>query len=480
MAKFEATFDSLKQFTCPDWFRDAKFGIWSHWGPQSVPMAGDWYARNIYIQGSEQYNYHIRHYGHPSKFGYKDIATLWKAEKFNPDELMELYVAAGAKYFVGQATHHDHFFNYPSKINAFNSAKVGPMKDISGLWKAAAKKKGLPFGLTEHLSAGFSWLSVTKGADTYGPYEGVPYDGADPKLADIYYSKEEQDKQPPDWYTTNKWFHQYWLDCMKELIDIFEPDLLYSDGGLPFGDHTKLGLDDEKYKVGLEAVAYLYNKSIEKNGSNIAVYNQKTRDAVVYKVGILDIEKSQLPGIAEDPWQTDTCIGNWFYDAKQKFKKPGQIIDMLIDIVAKNGSMLLNILQRPDGTIDEETKWILDELASWIKIGGAGIYGSRPWRQSGEGFSSVEIKGFTENAVNWTSADYRFTKNGNRLYAYFFKAPENGAAAITSLTKNDKVESVRLLGHGYLPFNQEFGPLVAQLPDKLPTKYANCLEITLK
>ena len=158
--KFSPSFESLTQYRCPDWFLDAKFGIWSHWGPQSVPMFGDWYARNMYIQGSPQYLYHLRHYGHPSKFGYKDLCALWKAEKFDPDALMDLYVKAGARYFVGQDIHHDHFFNYPSKLNRFNSMEVGPHKDICGMWKAAADKRGLPFGLTEHLGASFSWWRV--------------------------------------------------------------------------------------------------------------------------------------------------------------------------------------------------------------------------------------------------------------------------------------------------------------------------------
>ena len=150
---FDATFESLWQHEYPEWFRNAKFGIWSHWGPQSVPMCGDWYARNMYVQGSPQYLYHIRHYGHPSKFGYKDICALWKAENFDPDRLMEKYVKAGARYFVSQAMHHDHFFNYPSELNRMNSMNVGPHKDIVGMWKAAAQKYNLPFGVTEHLAA---------------------------------------------------------------------------------------------------------------------------------------------------------------------------------------------------------------------------------------------------------------------------------------------------------------------------------------
>ena len=138
--KFEPTFESLRTYKAPDWFRDTKFGIWSHWGPQSVPMYGDWYARSMYIEGSDQYRYHVRHYGHPSKFGYKDLCALWTAEKFDPDELMALYYRAGARFFVAQTTHHDHFFNYDSKVNRFNSVNIGPKRDICAAWKKAAKK----------------------------------------------------------------------------------------------------------------------------------------------------------------------------------------------------------------------------------------------------------------------------------------------------------------------------------------------------
>ena len=202
---FEASFESLKTFQCPEWFRDAKFGIWSHWGPQSVPMCGDWYARNMYIQGTEQYEYHLRTYGHPSKFGYKDICTLWKAEKFDPDALMEKYYKAGARYFVAQASHHDHFFNYDSKLNRFNSVQVGPHKDICGLWKAAAKKYGLPFGMTEHLGASFAWWRSNKGADAYGPYVGVPYDGNDPAYRDFYHDNYEHVAGPGEPDTGEPW-----------------------------------------------------------------------------------------------------------------------------------------------------------------------------------------------------------------------------------------------------------------------------------
>ncbi len=469
--KFEPSFESLYNRQVPDWFRDAKFGIWSHWGPQSVAMYGDWYARNMYIEGSDQYRYHVRHYGHPSKFGYKDICALWKAENFDPDDLMALYHKAGARFFVAQATHHDHFFNYDSEINRMNSVKVGPKKDICALWKAAADKYSMPFGLTEHLAASFSWWYVNKGADKEGPFAGVPYDGNDPEYRDFYYDNYEHSEKNWPWMTPNKAFHQYWLDSVKEMVDKFTPDLLYSDSALPFGE------DD--YACGLEAVSYLYNKSIEKYGYNHAVYTQKDRNAKIFKVGVLDIEKSQLPGIQPDPWETDTCIGNWFYDVRQEYKKPGHIIEMLVDIISKNGTMLLNILQRPDGSIDEWERWTLEEIAKWFAVASEGVYGTRPWRTFGEGDSRVLIEGFKENQVEWNPSDFRFTSKGKDVYAFMMAAPKDGRAVIKSFEESDQVEKVTLLGYGEIPFDQSFGILTCKLPEKLPTEYTNCLKITL-
>lgn len=473
---FQPTFESLRAHECPKWFQDAKFGIWSHWGPQSVPMCGDWYARNMYIQGSSQYNYHVRHYGHPSKFGYKDICKLWKAENFDPEGLMELYHRAGARYFVAQAMHHDNFFNYESQVNRFNSVNIGPGKDICSLWKAAADKYQMPFGLTEHLGASFSWWYVNKCSDSYGPYKGVPYDGNDPEYQDFYHANQEHIQpgntgEMAQWLTGNRKFQKYWLDTMKELVDKFHPALLYSDSGLPF--------EEEGYAPGLEAVAYLYNDSIARNGENQAIYTQKNRTPDVYRVGTLDIEKSQLPGVEPYPWQTDTCIGNWFYDAKQVYKRPAQIIEMLVDIISKNGVMLLNILQRPDGAIDEEARFVLEELAKWFAVCAEGVYGTRPFRVFGEGDTRVVIDGFREERAEWNSSDFRFTRKDDTVYAFMMQAPDNRAAVIKSLCPEEKVESVRLLGAGEVEFVQRFGVLTVKLPEKLPTEYTNCLALKL-
>ena len=245
---FAPTWESLRQFQCPDWYRDAKFGIWSHWGPQSVPMYGDWYARQMYIEGSDQYRYHLRTYGHPSKFGYKDVARL-KAEKFDPTGLMALYVA-GARYFVAQAANHDNFHNWNSTHHSWNAVNMGPQKDIVQLWKDAAQAHGLPFGFSEHIGATFSWYVPNKGADKAGPYACVPYDGNDPAYEDLYLpNRGAKGWQDGEWYTSNPWWHEKWYTYVKELIDMYQPDLLYSDGGVPFGDY------------GLHAIAHLLQYS---------------------------------------------------------------------------------------------------------------------------------------------------------------------------------------------------------------------------
>ena len=483
--RFEPTFESLHEYSAPEWFRDAKFGIWSHWGPQSVPMFGDWYARNMYIEGTPQYEYHLRHYGHPSKFGYKDICALWKAENFDPEGLMEKYYKAGARYFMSQGTHHDHFFNYDSQINRMNSVKVGPGKDILALWKAAADKFGMPFGISEHLGASFSWWRVNKGCDKKGPYAGVPYDGNDPEYADFYYANQEHGTENPGeaapWYTGNQEFHAYWLRCVSEMIEKFQPELLYTDGSLPFGSHwysDQSGANDTEnaYQHGLDIVAKLYNTSIEKHGENKAVYLQKDRRPEIYSVGVLDIEKSQLPGILPQPWHTDTCIGNWFYDVHSPYKEPDQIIEMLVDIISKNGVMLLNILQRPDGTIDEYADYILEKIGEWFAVCSEAVYCTRPWRVFGEGETRVKIEGFREDKTDWTRNDFRFVQKDDAVYAFMMGAKGGETVTLRSFA-GDEVHSVELLGYGPVPFKKEFGVLVVSLPEKLPAFCANVLKL---
>ncbi len=455
---FTPTWESLRQFQCPDWFRDAKFGIWSHWGPQSVPMYGDWYARRMYIEGEDQYRQHWRVYGHPSKVGYKDLVPLWKAEKFDPDALMRLFVQAGAKYFVGQAMHHDNFDNFDSRHQRWNAVNVGPKKDIIKLWRDAARAHDLPFGLTEHLGASFNWFEVNKRSDTSGPYAGVPYDGNDPAYEDLYYDNQgsalEQNGEW-HWYTDNAAFQRHWFDRIKDVIDKYQPDLLYSDGGVPFGE------------IGLRIIAHLYNTSVAVHGTNHAVYTQKDKDATMHTVGVLDIERGLMDAIAERPWQTDTSVGDWFYNVRDVYKTPEHVLEMLVDIVSKNGNLLLNIPQRPDGTIDDECEYLLRQVALWMEPNGEGIFGSRPWEVAVEGPSLVKASArFEEPVVVWSPQDFRFTCKGKTVYAYQMRWPEAGQAIIRSLAlgKTQRIAEVRLLGHGSVVFEQTGDGLHISLP----------------
>ncbi|MCL5065624.1 MAG: alpha-L-fucosidase [Firmicutes bacterium] len=469
---YQPTWESLRTFECPEWYRDAKLGIWSHWGPQSVPMYGDWYARNMYLEGSDQYRYHWRVYGHPSEVGYKDIIKQWHAESFDPEGLMDLYVAAGARYFTAQAAHHDHFHNWNSRHHRWNAVNMGPKKDIVGLWRQAALDRGLKFGVTEHLGAAFTWGRPNKGADATGPYAGVPYDGNDPAFEDLYLPNRDValSQHVDPWYTSNPAWHAQWLQYMEDLIDQYQPDLLYSDGGVPFDD------------VGLQAIAHLYNTSARLHGGvNQAIYNQKDRDPMVYRVGVLDIERSQLPAIQPEVWQTDTCVGHWFYDVRAVYKTGKQVAEILVDVVSKNGNLLLNLPQRPDGTLDDECQAILQQMAAWTLVNGEGIYGTRPWQVSGEGPSSVVIDHFHEEPVPWTIEDFRFTRKDSVVYAFLMKWPEGGHTVVRSLGLSaGRVQQVELLGsQGPISFHQEERGLAVVLPKNRPCDYTQCLKVTL-
>ncbi len=415
---FQATEQSLKQYKCPDWFRDAKFGIWAHWGPQSVPEEGDWYARNMYIQGSPQYKYHVEHYGHPSKFGYKDIIPLWKAEKWNPDRLMTLYKKAGARYFVSQAVHCDNFDLWNSRFHAWNAVRMGPKRDIVGDWQKAARKLGLPFGVSEHLGYSRCWFQTSHGADKTGPWAGLSYDGADLKWRDLYHPPSQPDgcfySQDPDW-------HQQWFARMKDLLDQHRPDLLYTDGGVPFG------------VAGRSLVAHFYNSKASPNGTTSAVYTCKDIGSGEFVAGtcVQDMERGVLPEINPNHWQTDTSIGDWYYNRHWKYRPVRWTVHILVDVVSKNGNLLLNVVQHPDGSLDPEVEQMLEQLAAWIRLNGEAIYDTRPWQVYGEGTVRAAGGHFHEDFA-YTAKDIRFTRNKDNtiLYATVLAWPGDGVTLL--------------------------------------------------
>jgi alpha-L-fucosidase len=265
---FKGTLESLRAYRVPEWFRDAKFGIWAHWGPQSATEYGDWYARNMYIQGQWQYEHHVKTYGHPTKFGFKDIIPTWKADKFDADYLMSLYKQAGAKYFVSMGVHHDNFDLWDSKHTRWNSVRMGPRKDIVGLFRRAAVKHGLRFGVSEHLAMSYKWFSVSHGSDKQGPLANVPYDGADPRYADFYHDiKEVYVNLEWNLDHTSEAFKRHWYLRIRDLVDKYQPDILYTDGEIPFGEW------------GLNQAANLYNLSAKRHQGRVeAVQLSKKRE----------------------------------------------------------------------------------------------------------------------------------------------------------------------------------------------------------
>jgi alpha-L-fucosidase len=457
---FKATDESLKQYQYPEWFRDAKFGIWAHWGPQAVPRQGDWYARRMYQEKDPAYKYHIEHYGHPSVFGYKDIIPLWKAEKWDPDKLMELYKKAGARYFVSMGTHHDNFFLWNSKLNRWNAANMGPKKDVVGTWQKAAKKQGLRFGVSEHLGASFTWFQAAHGSDQQGAKAGDPYDGSNLDYQDLYHAKAMPDDK--DWLTTNPAFQLEWYMSIKELIDNYQPDLLYSDSRMPFGD------------VGRTMISHFYNQDITKNSGKLeAVYTCKQPSGGLW---VEDLERGVKDTVSQYPWQTDTSIGDWYYRTGQKYKTSTEVIQMLVDIVSKNGNLLLNVVQTPEGDLEPDMLKILDEIGVWTSANGEGIYGTRPWKVYGEkpaGKPVKKIEQFDES-YGYSSKDIRFTSKGNTLYAFCLGKPD-ADILIKSLGKSLKladkpIATVAMIGSKEkLSWKQTSEALVIQKPSSLPS-----------
>jgi len=471
---FRPEAESLKAYRTPDWFRDAKFGIWSHWGPQAVPRAGDWYARNMYIYGTAQYNHHLEKYGHPSKHGYKDIIPLWKAEKFDPDALMGLYKKAGARYFVSMGVHHDNFDLWDSRHHQWNAVKIGPRRDIVGDWKMAALKAGLRFGVSEHLGASYGWFTPSHGYDQAWPMLGADYDGADPKYASLYHRAHNQPyRSSATWYTTDTRFQQEWYNRITDLVTRYQPDLLYSDGGLPFG------------KVGRTLVANYYNASIANHSGKLeAVYNHKDIGSgeFIREAGVQDMERGVMEGINPLPWQTDTSIGDWFYSEGYKYKTTAEVVHMLADIVSKNGNLLLNVVQYPDGSLPPEPMQFLQEMAEWMGVNADAIYGTRPWKVFGEGPTKAAAGHFKEDTV-YTPQDIRFTTKDGALYAITLGTPVT-AVRIQSLGRkagleNRRVNAVALVGSkAQLRWEQTDDALVIQLPVNLPSKIASSFRIS--
>jgi alpha-L-fucosidase len=495
------TWESLaSHYRVPEWFRDAKFGIWAHWGPQCQPEWGDWYARLMYVPGRQPwfpqetaYQHHLKHYGHPSRTGFIDIIGQWKAQNWRPEDLIARYAKAGARYFFAMASHHDNFDNFSSRHHGWNSVRVGPKRDILGGWEPAVRRAGLRFGISNHSGHAWHWYQVAYGYDPEGPMRGRRYDaywlrkrhgrgkfweGLDPQelYTGPYYVPPDgirtseamwdwHDKRDGQWIEAappfNAEFVRKWLLRQNQIVDDYRPDLIYfDDTGLPLG------------QTGLEAAAHFYNRALERRGDIDVVVFGKKLDGLQRRAIIEDVERGFVDEIRELPWQTDTCIGNWHYSRRiyeeNAYKTPKHVVQRLADVVSKNGNLLLNIPVRGDGTIDEKEAAIVDDIGRWTARNGEAIFGTRPWRRFGEGPTKPPEGMLNEDqAKPFTAEDVRFTTKGGALYAIFMEWPE-GESAIASLGTRASpaaaVEHVELLGGPPLEFGRDADALRVTLP----------------
>jgi len=481
---FRPTWRSLEQYQIPQWYRDAKFGIFIHWGVYSVPAYGsEWYPRQMYIdaerRGVNFFRYHRETYGPQKEFGYKDFIPMFRAEKFDPQAWARLFKQAGARYVVPVAEHHDGFPMYACSFTQWDASEMGPRRDVIAELAQAVRAEGMKFGVSSHRA--FNWIYYVRDPS---------FDNADPQYARLYgrplkhlFEKDAADyKQnfPPQ----DDQFKDDWLARCCELVDRYQPDLVWFDFGItpqleeanydtnPFAGHLR------------QFAAYYYNRT-SSNPDGLGVINYKWR-AFPEKAAVLDKERSKMAGIRVPFWQTDTAVSSssWGYTRNQKYKSPDRLVDDLIDIVSKNGCLLLNVGPRSDGTIPEEDQAILLAIGRWLEINGEAIYETTYWKTFGEGPTTVSTDHLAESKDKpFVAEDIRFTTRGDVLYAIGLKWPDDHRITIKTLAEGaelfpEEIVQVQLLGSEQ-PLNWARTPagLTVELPLQHPSEFAYVLKI---
>ncbi|MGB7285123.1 MAG: alpha-L-fucosidase [Candidatus Acidiferrum sp.] len=464
---FRADWQSLQNYDAPEWYKDAKFGIFIHWGVYSVPAFGnEWYPRNMYIAGSEENKHQLATYGPLDKFGYKDFIPMFKAEHFDPAAWARLFKEAGAKYVVPVAEHHDGFAMYDSGLSDWTAAKMGPHRDVIGELAKAVRAEGLHFGASSHRVEHNFFLGVGR---------SVTSDINDPRYAAFYgpahtwLVNEDATPLANDFtYVSPAWTAD-WLARATEIVEKYHPDVMYFDWWI---GQPSVRADLTRF------AAFYYNSALKYSG-HAGVINYKEY-AMQEHSAVLDVERGQLGDIRPLYWQTDTSASNksWGYIKNDTFKSPQFIVDQLVDIVSKNGNLLLNIGPKSDGTIPEEVQAVLRDVGSWLKVNGDAIYGTRPWKIYGEGPTKVAAGAFHDTyTATYTAEDFRFTTKGRALYAIELGWPSAGEAVILSLGSKaiggQKIASIELLGsNAKLAFEQQADGLHIRVPEHAVGKYA--------
>lgn len=445
---FEANWGSLCAYEVPEWYKDAKFGIFVHWGVYSVPAYGsEWYPRQMYIdakrRGENFFSYHRKTFGDQSVFGYKDFIPKFKAEKFDPYEWAELFASAGAKYVIPVAEHHDGFPMYACSFTEWDASEMGPRRDIIADLASAVRSRGMKLGVSSHRA--FHWKYFVRRPG---------FDNADPRYAGLYgrplpflFQEDAADYQKR-FEPQDQQFKDDWLARTCELVDRFQPDLVWFDFGIARRD---VGFEENHFASHLQKfAAYYYNVTSKQNGT-VGIINYKW-NAFPEKAAVLDLERSKMDGIRVPFWQTDTAVSksSWGYTVNQRYKTVNRLVDDLVDIVSKNGCLLLNVGPRADGTIPAEDREILLGIGKWLRVNGEAIYGTSYWDTYGEGPTRTETGHLAEkNDKPFTAEDIRFTKKGTSLYVIALDRPEN-AFTVTSLSSASKslgeIESIQLLG----------------------------------